>query len=160
MISTNFAADYKISDTEQNNEDIVNNNKHTSHATNNPFKQNHYSNNPLDEDNSINENQPTQTSRAKLIVLNKITTKSSEVTLEVGETKAIGGLSVELHKCVKANDPYNAHNWMLLTISDNKIIDNQQVFSGWVLSSNQSLSSLEHPVYEVIPRNCVIAKKD
>jgi hypothetical protein len=113
-------------------------------------------------ENTINKNpEPLpQADKAKLIILNKITTKSSEHILKVGKKQLLGNLFIEVHKCVKATDPYNSNNWMLLTIFDNKIEGaNQAVFHGWVLSSNQSLSMLEHPVYEVIPRDCIISDK-
>ncbi len=101
-----------------------------------------------------------QADKAKLIVLNKITTKSTENILKVGEVTFFGNLSIEVHKCIKATDPYNANNWMLLTIFDNKIEEeNLSVFHGWVLSSNPSLSTLEHPVYEVIPLDCLVSDK-
>ena len=101
-----------------------------------------------------------QADKGKLIILNKITTKSTEHILKIGEVKFFGNLSIELHKCIKATDPYNANNWMLLTIFDNKIKEeNLSVFHGWVLSSNPSLSTLEHPVYEVIPLDCLVSDK-
>ncbi len=101
-----------------------------------------------------------QADKAKLIILNKITTKSAEHILKIGEVKFFGNLSIELHKCIKATDPYNANNLMLLTILDNKIEEaNTSIFYGWLLSSNPSLSTLEHPVYEVIPLDCVVSAK-
>jgi hypothetical protein len=101
-----------------------------------------------------------QADKGKLIILNKITTKSTEYILKIGEVKLFGSLSVELHKCIKGTDPYNANNWMLLTILDNKVKkENLVVFHGWVLSSNPSLSTLEHPVYEVIPLDCIVSSK-
>ena len=45
---------------------------------------------------------------------------------------------------------------MLLTIFDNKIDDdNLSVFHGWIVSSNPSISTFEHPVYEVIAVDCI-----
>ena len=94
--------------------------------------------------------------RAELIVLNKITAKSTRKTFNLGEIKFFGNLSIEVHKCVKSTDPFNANNLMLLTIFDNKIEDdNLSVFHGWIVSSNPSISTLEHPVYEVIAVNCI-----
>jgi hypothetical protein len=118
---------------------------------------------PLDTQNeniSIKVDEPLpQADKGKLIILNKITTKSTEYILKIGEVKLFGNLSVELHKCIKGTDPYNANNWMLLTILDNKVEkENLVVFHGWVLSSNTSLSTLEHPVYEVIPLDCIVKK--
>ena len=97
--------------------------------------------------------------RAELIVLNKITAKSTRKTFNLGEIKFFGNLSIEVHKCIKSIDPFNANNLMLLTIFDNKIEDdNLSVFHGWIVSSKPSISTLEHPVYEVIAVNCI--KKD
>ena len=101
-----------------------------------------------------------QADKGKLIILNKITTKSTEHILKIGEVKFFGNLSIKLHKCVKGTDPYNTNNWMLLTVFDNKVEKEAiTVFHGWVLSSNPSLSTLEHPVYEVIPLDCVVSSK-
>ena len=66
------------------------------------------------------------------------------------------GIFQLVHKCVKSTDPFNANNLMLLTIFDNKIDDeNLSVFHGWIVSSNPSISTLEHPVYEVIAVDCI-----
>ena len=98
--------------------------------------------------------------RAELIILNKITAKSVKRTFNLGEVQFFGNLSVEVHKCVKSIDPFNANNLMLLTIFDNKIDDdNLSVFHGWIVSSNPSISTLEHPVYEIIAVNCISKDK-
>lgn len=98
--------------------------------------------------------------RAELIILNKITAKSVKRTFNLGEVQFFGNLSVEVHKCVKSTDPFNANNLMLLTIFDNKIDDdNLSVFHGWIVSSNPSISTLEHPVYEIIAVNCISKDK-
>ena len=77
-----------------------------------------------------------------------------------GEVRFFGNLSIEVHKCIKSADPFNANNLILLTIFDNKIEDdNLSVFHGWIVSSNPSISTLEHPVYEVIAVGCKTNKK-
>jgi len=94
--------------------------------------------------------------RAKITVLNKITAKSEQVIFDIGQVKFFGNLSIEVHKCIQSTDPYEPNNLMLLTIFDNKADDDQlSVFHGWVVTSNPSLSTLEHPVYEVIPMTCL-----
>ncbi len=94
--------------------------------------------------------------KASIIILNKITAKSSKEIFKLGEIRFFGNVSIEVHKCIKSTDPFNENNLMLLTIFDNKIEDdNLSVFHGWVVSANPSLSTLEHPVYEVIPVDCI-----
>ena len=111
-------------------------------------------------DASKNAGPLVKMSRAQLIILNKITAKSKHTTFNLGEVKFFGNLSIEVHKCIKSTDPFNANNLMLITVFDNKIDDdNLSVFHGWVIYSNPSLSTLEHPVYEVIPVDCIPAEQ-
>lgn len=99
------------------------------------------------------------TNFAEVVVINKITTKSEKVLLKIGDLKYLGNISVEIHKCVKDTNPYKPNNSILLTIFDNKIDDDRiKIFHGWMMSNNLSVSTLEHPVYEVIPVSC-LAKK-
>lgn len=99
--------------------------------------------------------------KAELIVLNKITAKSQKLIFTIGEVKFFGNISVEVHQCIKSTDPFNANNLMLLTVFDNKIEDeNLSIFHGWVFSSNPSLSTIEHPVYEVLPVQCLSAEQE
>lgn len=94
--------------------------------------------------------------KAKLIILNKITAKSELVEFKIGQIKFFGKVSIELHKCAKNTDPVKGSNLVLLTIFDNKLKDEKSpIFHGWMDSSNPSISTLEHPVYEVIPVDCV-----
>lgn len=93
---------------------------------------------------------------AKIIILNKITAKSEAVEFKLGAAKSFGNISIEVHKCAKNTDPLKSSNLILITVFDNKI-DNDKllVFHGWMDSLNLSISTLEHPVYEVIPMDCI-----
>ena len=104
-----------------------------------------------DQDNSL-----LRMDKAEIIILNKITAKSQKIIFRLGEAKFFGNTSIKLHKCIMSTDPFNANNLMLLSVSDNKIEDeNLSIFHGWVFSSNPSLSTVEHPVYEVLPIRCL-----
>ena len=93
---------------------------------------------------------------AKIIILNKITAKSEAVEFKLGGAKSFGNISIEVQKKKKNTDPLKSSNLILITVFDNKI-DNDKllVFHGWMDSSNLSISTLEHPVYEVIPMDCI-----
>ncbi|MCP5375157.1 MAG: DUF2155 domain-containing protein [Rickettsiaceae bacterium] len=94
--------------------------------------------------------------KANIIVLNKITAKSELVKFELNKIESFGNLSVEVHKCAKNNNPLRPANLILITVFDNKPDGNKSlVFDGWMDSSNLAISTLEHPVYEIMPRNCV-----
>jgi len=98
------------------------------------------------------------TDKANLIILNKITTKSQDIVFDLGEKQFFGNLSIEVHKCVKSTDPFKANDLMLLSVKHIQIDDDSKlIFHGWVASSAPALSTLEHPIYEIIPKQCIIA---
>jgi hypothetical protein len=94
--------------------------------------------------------------KAQIIILNKITAKSQLVDFKIGEIKFFGNLSVEVDKCIKNTDPIKSSNLMLIHVFDNNPDEDRSlVFAGWVDSANLAVSTVEHPVYEVIPKDCV-----
>ncbi len=96
------------------------------------------------------------TKNAKIIILNKITAKSELVEFKLGEAKSFGNISVELNRCAKNTDPLKSSNLMLIKVLDKKFNNDKSVlFNGWMDSSNLSISTLEHPVYEIIPIDCI-----
>ncbi len=93
---------------------------------------------------------------AKVVALNKITATSQELLLKLKEPQYFGNIQITLHKCLKNPDPYNEDAYMLLTITEHKIDeDSMLIFQGWLLSSSASLSTLEHPVYELFAKDCL-----
>lgn len=91
----------------------------------------------------------------KIIVLNKITATSKELNLKRGESKYFGNIRITLHKCTQNLDPYNEDNYMLFTVTEHKIDEDPiSIFQGWLFSSSISISSLEHPIYEIFAQNC------
>ena len=93
---------------------------------------------------------------AKIILLNKITAKYKEIILAHESIEFFANLSVKLHICLQNKSLYKNDNLMLITVYDNKIDDDRLlIFHGWVSSSNPSLSPIEHPVYEVMPQECI-----
>ena len=63
---------------------------------------------------------------------------------------------MELNRCAKNTDPLKSSNLMLIKVLDDKFNNDKSVlFNGWMDSSNLSISTLEHPVYEIIPIDCI-----
>ena len=97
---------------------------------------------------------------AEIIVTNKITTKTENVVFKVGEVKFLGNLSIEIHKCINDPNLYDPNNMMLVTVFDSKIEDDRiLVFHGWIMSNNLSISTVEHPVWEVFASQCNSSSK-
>lgn len=99
----------------------------------------------------------TYKQRGKIIMLNKITAKSEIVVFKVAETKKFGKLSVQLGRCAKSLDKIKPASFMLITVLE-QITDQPEkntIFHGWMDSSNLSISVMEHPVYEILPVECM-----
>jgi hypothetical protein len=108
--------------------------------------------------NEISNKIPTIEYRnsAKILVLNKVTSLSKEVIINVGEAKYFGNIEIKLYKCAVSLDIYKPNNLMLLSVTEHNIDDeNIDIFNGWLMSQNFSISSLEHPIYEIFARECL-----
>ena len=94
--------------------------------------------------------------KVNIVALDKITAKTSNISILIGETKKFGLLEIKALKCgaVKSlNEPGNAAYLQVKDISDNqnnKIF----VFNGWTFSSSPTLRSLDHPVYDLWLTGC------
>jgi hypothetical protein len=92
---------------------------------------------------------------ARIIALNKITAKSQEMTLKIGKPKYFGNVQVTVHQCVYNQDVYNPDYQMFITVTETKIDDDPvTIFEGWMFSSSISISTVQHPVYEIFSKEC------
>ncbi|WP_341747805.1 DUF2155 domain-containing protein [Candidatus Tisiphia endosymbiont of Dascillus cervinus] len=114
------------------------------------------SNNLPNIQNNVEHSELKTYSIGKVISLNKITATSKELVLKPNEPQYFGNIQIKLHKCIKNLDPYNEDNYMLLTITEHKIDEDAMlIFQGWIISSSISVSTFEHPIYEIFAKNCL-----
>ena len=122
-----------------------------------------------DLDNSENEqvetiilkeknNNPSKsnTITVNIMGLDKITAKTSEINIMLGETKKFGLLEIKVLKCgsVKSiTEPGQAAYLQIKDLSDNQS-EKVFVFNGWTFSSSPSLRSIDHPVYDLWLISC------
>jgi len=93
--------------------------------------------------------------KAVLQILNKTTAKSSVIELSVGEKIEIGQLSVKVNKCWQAPLDQKPDSRILLEVFETKSAGlAKRIFFGWMISSSPSISSLEHPIYDVTALSC------
>jgi len=96
----------------------------------------------------------TNANKAKLIVMNKITANSKELLLNIGSKITYGRAEIEVIKCVKTNDKKD-NNLLLVSLKENEFDKkSKQIFRGWLFSNSNSLSAVEHPVYQLIAISC------
>ncbi|MFT5702848.1 MAG: hypothetical protein ACI9TO_000200 [Rickettsiales bacterium] len=95
------------------------------------------------------------TNIAVLQALNKVTAKSSNLEVKVGEEIEFGKLVIKAKKCWKSPADQRPENKILLEIMEvsNEGIGNP-VFNGWMFSSSPSVSNLENAIYDVIAVEC------
>ncbi len=114
-----------------------------------------------------------QQETATLRALDKITGRSTDIEIEVGDPVVFGSLNVELKVCyqtppeerpesaayliVKSTQPVAVESMNdavsatdVETVSD----DNPELFSGWMFASSPGLNALEHPVYDIWVIQC------
>ena len=89
---------------------------------------------------------------AKFIGLDKITAKTSEIIIKLGETKKFGPLEIKVLKCGKLNSKYLDDNSVAyLQVKDLSKNDNEKVFifNGWTFSSDPTLAPFDHAIYDL-----------
>ena len=88
--------------------------------------------------------------------LNKITAKTSTLSIKLGEEKYFGNLKIKPLKC-KASDinqpPDTVAYLQVIDISDKKN-DQVFVFNGWTFASSPTLRSLDHAIYDLWLMGC------
>ena len=95
-------------------------------------------------------------SSAKFIGLDKITAKTSEIIISLGETKKFGPLEIKVLKCGKIKSKNVEDNVAYMQVKD--LSENQDekvfIFNGWTFSSDPSLVPFDHAIYDLQLINC------
>ena len=97
-----------------------------------------------------------KSSQAILIGLDKITAKSSELIINLNESKQFGPLEIKILKCgqVKVDNIIDSVAYM--QVKDLTKNNNEQVFifNGWTFASDPSLTPFAHAIYDLQLLNC------
>ncbi len=95
-------------------------------------------------------------SSAKFIGLDKITAKTSEITINLGEIKKFGPLEIKVLKCGKINSANIINNVAYLQVKDISENENEKVFifNGWTFSSDPTIAPFDHAIYDLQLVNC------
>lgn len=97
---------------------------------------------------------------AKLKTLDKITARTQEIELKVGETASYGPLLITVRTCRKSPPIESPRTAAFIEILEDADIEAEAtaqnlVFSGWMFASSPGLSSMDHPVYDVWVIDCL-----
>ena len=83
--------------------------------------------------------------------LDKITAKTSDIRLAIGEKKFFGPLEIKALKCQLSENNESIDTVAYLQVKDLSSKDNNQVFlfNGWTFVSSPTLQSIDHPIYDL-----------
>ena len=93
---------------------------------------------------------------ARFIGLDKITAKTSEIVVKLGEAKKFGPLEIKVLKCGKIDTKSIKNDVAYLQVKD--LLENQDekvfIFNGWTFSSDPSITPFDHAIYDLQLINC------
>ena len=93
-----------------------------------------------------------------LIGLDKITAKTKNIKIKIGETAKFGLLEIKALKCGMSNSLNSDKKESVAYIQVKDISESQNekvfIFNGWTFSSNPSLRPIDHAIYDVWLKNC------
>ena len=93
---------------------------------------------------------------AKLIGLDKITAKTLEITVNLGEIKKFGPLEIKILKCGKIELDNKDVSVAYLQVKDFTENQNEKIFifNGWTFSSDPTIAPFDHAIYDLQLLNC------
>jgi len=89
-------------------------------------------------------------------ILDKVSSKNSEMTLKIGEETKFENLLIKSLNCKNSEFDDNPEITAYLQVIDITSTDNDKVFvfNGWAFSSSPSLKPFDHPVYDIWLTKC------
>ena len=92
----------------------------------------------------------------KLRALDKITAKTSDINIVIGNKKRFGYLEILPKRCARSKENKGDGVTAYLQVKDlsDKKDDKVFVFNGWTFSSSTTLKTFDHPVYDLWLTGC------
>ncbi|PZX19768.1 hypothetical protein LX81_00229 [Palleronia aestuarii] len=84
--------------------------------------------------------------------LDKMTGAVRDLSVEVGETTALGRLQVTLGECRYPENNPAGNAFAYLVIRETGV--DQPTFAGWMIAASPALNALEHPRYDLWVMRC------
>ena len=84
-------------------------------------------------------------------VLDKVSSKNTQLKLEVGKEKKFQNLMLKIIKCINSEFDDNPEVTAYMQVQDITLKNNDKVFvfNGWTFSSSPSITLFDHPVYDI-----------
>jgi len=98
--------------------------------------------------------EPLQMKYANFKLLDKISNKISEKTIQVNSFDSMGTLNIDVYSCFKEPPDEIPEDYVLINVKDNFLDKNESIYRGWMISSSPDVTPLEHPVYDLWLLGC------
>ena len=91
------------------------------------------------------------TNLIEIKILDKISSKTSQLSLNIGEETNFENLIIKILKCKNSEFDDNPEITAYMQVQDVTLKNNDKVFvfNGWTFSSSPSISLFDHPVYDI-----------
>ncbi len=93
---------------------------------------------------------------AELSVLDKVSSKNTNIKIQVGEEFIFQNLSIKVLKCYNSKFDDDPEVTAFMQVMDKTTTSNDMVyvFNDWTFASSPSLRPFDHPVYDVWLKKC------
>ena len=93
---------------------------------------------------------------AEINILDKVSSKSTKLVVEIGIETSFQNLSIKVLKCNNSKFDDDPEVTAYLQVKDlkNKDKDKVFVFNGWTFTSSPSIRPFDHPVYDMWLKKC------
>ena len=93
---------------------------------------------------------------AEISVLDKVSSKSTNIKIQVGEEFSFQDLSIKVLKCYNSEFDDDPEVMAYMQVKDNTMNNNDKVFvfNDWTFASSPSIRPFDHPVYDVWLKKC------
>ena len=104
----------------------------------------------------VNTESQNEVKFVEIKILDKVSSKNSELEIEIGKEKNFKNLLIKALKCKNSEFDDNPEITAYLQVKDisDKSNDEVFVFNGWTFSSSPSIRPFDHPVYDIWLTKC------
>ena len=89
-------------------------------------------------------------------ILDKVSSKNTNIKIQVGEEFSFQNLSIKVLKCYNSEFDDDPEVTAFMQVKDNTMNNNDKVFvfNDWTFASSPSIRPFDHPVYDVWLKKC------
>ena len=93
---------------------------------------------------------------AELSILDKVSSKNTNIKIQVGEEFLFQNLNIKVLKCYNSKFDDDPEVTAFMQVKDSTMNNNDKVFifNDWTFASSPSIRPFDHPVYDVWLKKC------